>query len=217
MRQIVIGDIHGCFYSFIDLLNKVKYNSTTDQLILLGDYIDRGPHSCKVVDALVQLQSKHGKDRCVCLCGNHEKMLLEEDGDPTYLWLYNGGNQTILSYENDGRVITNHLNWYKTLPLFYQTDRFIFCHAGLTYPDLHSNKENDFLWGRSWLEIDRRKREKTVVFGHTPMENVPYIAMTGDIGIDGGCVFGGSLCAMIIPESKDYYFESVVKSPKDCI
>lgn len=217
MRQIIIGDIHGCFYSFMDLLDKIKYDGSDDQLILLGDYIDRGPYSCQVVEALIQMQRKHGKENCICIRGNHEQFMLDSNGCLDYVWACNGGQQTISSYEENNFLIQDHMWWYMSLPIYYQTDRFIFCHAGLTYPDLLSNTQKDMLWNRTWLEIDSRPREKTVVFGHTPMKNIPYIAMTGDIGIDGGCVFGKKLCAMVMPEHESYYFESVVKSPKDCI
>lgn len=54
-----------------------------------------------------------------------------------------------------------------------------------------------------------------MVFGHTPMREVPFFAKTGDIGIDGGCVFDGNLCAMIIDENNNYHFEHVPKSEKD--
>ena len=41
-RTIAIGDIHGCYYTLIDLLQKIDYQSGRDTLIFLGDYIDRG-------------------------------------------------------------------------------------------------------------------------------------------------------------------------------
>ena len=48
-RIIAIGDIHGCYHTMVDLLLKINYDSATDTLIFLGDYIDRGPFSYKVV------------------------------------------------------------------------------------------------------------------------------------------------------------------------
>ena len=109
---------------------------------------------------------------------------------------------TLYDYERNGAEIQEDFGWFRSLPLYHQTEQFIFCHAGLTYPDLISNSEEDLLWGRSWLEIDARPREKRVIFGHTPFREVPCFPRTGDIGIDGGCVFGNQLCAMIlsIPE-----------------
>lgn len=215
MRTIAIGDIHGCFYTFAALLHKVGYNSSKDTLIFLGDYIDRGPHSYTVVDALIQLQRKHGKDKCICLRGNHEQFAIDNNGCLDFLWSYNGGYQTIDSYERHDFSIQNHMWWYRSLPIYYQTDKFIFCHAGLTYPDLLSNTPNEILWNRAWMEIDSRPREKKVVFGHTPMREVPFFVKTGDICIDGGCVFDGNLCAMIIDENGNYSFEHVPKSEKD--
>ncbi|WP_260838729.1 metallophosphoesterase [Heyndrickxia oleronia] len=40
-RILAISDIHGCYDEFIELLDLVEYNSSEDQLILLGDYMDR--------------------------------------------------------------------------------------------------------------------------------------------------------------------------------
>ena len=52
-RTLIISDIHGELKLFNKLLKKVKYNADKDQLILLGDYIDRGPHSKGVLDRVM--------------------------------------------------------------------------------------------------------------------------------------------------------------------
>ena len=210
-RTIAIGDIHGCYYTLIDLLQKIDYQSGRDTLIFLGDYIDRGPHSYQVVSQLKRLREQVG-DSCICLRGNHEQMAIDNHGIADYIWAFNGGQHTVKDFSDHGAEIPT--GWFRSLPLYYQTERFIFCHAGLTYPILQDNSEDDLLWGRSWLDIDRRPREKRVIFGHTPCET-PYFAMTGDIDIDCGCVFGGKLCAIIIPENGEFNFEMVSKSPKD--
>lgn len=211
-RIITIGDIHGCYHTMVDLLLKVNYDSATDTLIFLGDYIDRGPFSYKVVKTLQKLQSQVGKDKVICLRGNHESLPMNYSHT---VWMRNGGMFTLYDYERNGVEIQEDFGWFRSLPLYHQTEQFIFCHAGLTYPDLISNSEEDLLWGRSWLEIDARPREKRVIFGHTPFREVPCFPRTGDIGIDGGCVFGNQLCAMIIQKSGEYDFITVQKAPKD--
>ena len=183
-RIIAIGDIHGCYHTMVDLLLKVNYDSATDTLIFLGDYIDRGPFSYKVVKTLQKLQSQVGKDKVICLRGNHESLPMNYSHA---VWMRNGGMFTLYDYERNGAEIQ----------------------------DLISNSEEDLLWGRSWLEIDARPREKRVIFGHTPFREVPCFPRTGDIGIDGGCVFGNQLCAMIIQKSGEYDFITVQKAPKD--
>ncbi|HWT80645.1 MAG TPA: metallophosphoesterase family protein, partial [Candidatus Methylomirabilis sp.] len=64
----VIGDIHGCLLPLQRLLAKIS-PQPGDEVIFIGDYIDRGPESREVVEHLLGLSY-----RCVFLMGNHEKM-----------------------------------------------------------------------------------------------------------------------------------------------
>ena len=106
--------------------------------------------------------------------------------------------------------------WFRSLPLVYDVGEILICHAGLSYPQLCDNTEEDLLWGREWIAYDRLPREKQVVFGHTPLRTfLPYAAGTGDICIDCGCVYGGSLCALVIQEDGSRTLVSVRKSEKD--
>ena len=97
-RIFAIGDIHGCFQSFKILIeDKIRFN-TSDKLILLGDYIDRGTESKEVIDYILRLQ-QNGSD-IIPLLGNHEVMLLDayDNKDKIPLWLYTGGIQTLKSF-----------------------------------------------------------------------------------------------------------------------
>ena len=59
MKQLfAIGDIHGCFDSLKELIESNIKLDKNDKLILLGDYIDRGNKSKKVVDYIINLQEK---------------------------------------------------------------------------------------------------------------------------------------------------------------
>lgn len=199
-RLIAIGDIHGCFYTLKKLLIKVNYTSATDTLVFIGDYIDRGPFSCEVVEFIKHLQHQVGKEKCICLRGNHEQMAINADGAENPLWMQNGGYATLDSYERSGVDIANSISWFKTLPLVYDTPEIIFCHAGLAKPLLKDNTEFDILWSREWLK-DTEPREKQVVFGHTPnRQGLAYAVPTGDICIDSACYYGGALCALVINE-----------------
>lgn len=201
-RLIAIGDIHGCFHTLKDLLSKIEYTSETDTLVFVGDYIDRGYYSCEVVSFLKELQEKVGLEKCVCLRGNHEQMAIDaHEHGKEMLWFYNGGQYTNMSYELNHKDIKPDIEWFKSLPVVYDTPEIIFCHAGLTYPVLKDNSIQDLIWGRDWIKTDDEAREKQVVFGHTPSRNgTSYVVQTGDICIDSACVFGGNLCALIIPE-----------------
>lgn len=75
-RLIAMGDIHGCYHTMCDLFRKIEYSSETDTLVFIGDYIDRGPYSAKVVETIRLLQRQAGRDKVVCLKGNHEKFAM---------------------------------------------------------------------------------------------------------------------------------------------
>lgn len=70
MRDVVIGDIHGCLEEFDELLRVVEYKPATDRLVLLGDLIDRGPDSIGVVRRARELKAES------CL-GNHESKQIQ--------------------------------------------------------------------------------------------------------------------------------------------
>ena len=74
MRTLAIGDIHGCLAPFEALLDWVK-PTAGDTVVLLGDYVDRGPDTKGVLDRLIELRKSGLK--LVCLCGNHEILMLE--------------------------------------------------------------------------------------------------------------------------------------------
>src|SRR4051812_17438379 len=78
-RLIAIGDIHGCHAEFADLLNQLAL-TRDDRLILLGDLVNRGPDSCKVLDLARAY-------RATALLGNHELRLLKyrKTGDKKYV------------------------------------------------------------------------------------------------------------------------------------
>ncbi len=228
-RLIAIGDIHGCYHTYKQLLFAVNYSAATDTLVFIGDYIDRGEYASQVVDEIRELQEDKGKDRVICLKGNHEEMMirafqddfdpinkqLNVNGDSAVMWYINGGQKTIQNIMDRGKDPLAYVSWFKTLPLSYVTDKHIFCHAGLTHPILKDNQEEDLLWGREWIFFDRRTREKQVVFGHTPLVKRPYTTKSGDICIDGGCVYGGTLCAYIIYEDGTTDGISIPKDSSD--
>ena len=190
--MIAIGDIHGCIHTLKNLLKRVNYNSQNDTLVFIGDYIDRGDFSYETVEFIKHLQNQVGKDKVICLHGNHEQMAIEAmDVGYDGIWLSNGGGSTLLSYERNGVDPRNHISWFKSLPIVYDTPEILFCHAGLSNPKLENNTVDDLIWGRDWIKRDSEPREKQVVFGHTPSKDGrAYVTNTEDICIDAGCVFG---------------------------
>lgn len=202
-RILAISDIHGCYNKFVNLLEQTKYKPEEDQLILLGDYIDRGSMSYETVQLVKECVAKGA----IALLGNHELMAMHsiENGYTAGMWLYNGGQSTIDSYKNNQSKIDNDLEFLKSLPSYHETEEYIFVHAGLD-PDepLPENMYiEDLVWIRDeWLYSDYSG--KPCVFGHTPMKNVLVKNNGKQIGIDTGAVYGGKLSCIELPMMKIY-------------
>src|SRR5256885_137020 len=101
MRTLAIGDIHGCHRALACLLGCVR-SAEADEFVFLGDYVDRGPASPKVIETLLSLAKTH---RAIFLRGNHEAMMLDgrEDSLKANIWRCCGGLETIESYASDDR------------------------------------------------------------------------------------------------------------------
>ena len=204
-RILAIGDIHGFNDRLKLLLDGIGIDPREDTIIFLGDYLDRGPDARGVIDTLLGLQQSCAN--LICLQGNHESMFLNYylRGQDEELFLFNSGRYTLDSY---GLTLADvragigypehHLNFLLSLPLFYETDKFLFVHAGLKpgIPIAQQSPE-DLLWIRSEFIDARWNFGKTIVFGHTPFHE-PLIEKH-KIGIDTGAVYGGSLTCIELP------------------
>lgn len=200
----VIGDIHGCHAPLTMLLQKIAYRA--DTIVFLGDYIDRGPHSKEVVATILALQKTH--PRVVPLMGNHEFLFLEYlAGRESSVFLQVGGRQTLASYglhpdssqeERTRAVPSDHLAFFRSLPLFWQDQHAIYVHAGLQ-PGRHLSQQTSqwCLWARDNFLQSAADFDKPVVFGHTVFDQ-PFLAKD-KIGIDTGAVYGGHLTALLLP------------------
>jgi serine/threonine protein phosphatase 1 len=94
-----IGDLHGCADLLEELLAALRPRlRTEDSVVFLGDYIDRGPDSRRVVDRLLRFRAEHANT--VTLSGNHEEWMLEAWDDFTRSsWLLSmEGLSTVSSY-----------------------------------------------------------------------------------------------------------------------
>lgn len=220
MRTIMISDIHGCFDELNRLLLRIEYDSAKDKLILLGDYVDRGPRGREVVDQAMDLVRNHG---AIALRGNHDQRLydLVMDGGEAVRekFLAHGGLQTLHSYcevpaalDDDAweRAIDtirtrypHHLEFLGHLPLFAEDRDHIYVHAGLNprYDDWKTQSAHDFMYIKDEFIRARFSLGKKVVFGHTRTMDIhgsPEIWFGEDkIGIDGGCAYGMQLNALL--------------------
>jgi serine/threonine protein phosphatase 1 len=207
-RIFAIGDIHGCFDKLVALMDIIDVDLEKDTLVFIGDYIDRGPQSKEVVDYLMDLSGQAGK--VVFLKGNHELMLEEYlNGTNQFGFLANGGLATLDSYSNGGSpdennpIPTTHLDFFRDLRMYYETDQYIFVHAGLKENvPLEEQNEWDMLWIREEFIYSDFDFGKRVIFGHTPFQKP--IVLDNKIGIDTGAVYGNKLTCVELPAEKFY-------------
>lgn len=178
-RTLAIGDIHGCDVAFTTLLRALSI-SKDDTVVVLGDAIDRGPGSKKVVDRLLQLAREC---RLVFILGNHEEMLLDSFTEDVVRqgWLQYGGAETLASYGGDAEDIpAEHLEFFRSAANFLETDRDIFVHANLEPGVPLARQQAEWL---RWTHLTGYEppfaAEKRVVCGHTPLKSGYPLAMPG--------------------------------------
>lgn len=225
-RVYAVGDIHGR----ADLLERLLIRIEADcaharpervAVVFLGDYVDRGPDSRRVVERLSQGAPQGGAladARWICLRGNHEdEMLRFVDGAANgtgRAWCLNGGLDTLRSYAGDvperplddldGLRLTlsralppAHLRFLSRLPLTHREGDYVFAHAGIRPGvPLDAQLESDLLWIREGFLDDVRPADFVVVHGHTPTPT-PDIR-PHRIGIDTGAYYSGHLTALVL-------------------
>ena len=193
-----VGDIHGNFDALAEMLKKIPKGG---KIVFLGDYVDRGPDSYKVVEMMMRLSKK---PNVICLKGNHEQMMVNyAKGKGKQHFLFNGGIKTINSYKKAEVEVfpKKHIQWMESLPLYYETPKYIFVHAGIIYgKPLASQSESTLLWVRYSFIKNKSKSDKKVVFGHTIFSK-PYVRHN-KIGIDTGAGWGDRLTCVMLPEEK---------------
>jgi serine/threonine protein phosphatase 1 len=203
-RIYAVGDIHGCYDKLLVLMEKMDIDFESDILVFLGDYIDRGPQSFEVVAYLADLKQRYANT--IFLKGNHEEMLEKYlSGEDRITYLVNGGQQTLESYMNRPRpegepaIPSTHLEFFKSLRMYYETQNYIFVHAGLKNKvPLEKQKTEDLLWIRRRFIESKYDYGKMVVFGHTPLHEP--LLLPNKIGIDTGAVYGNRLTCVRLPE-----------------
>lgn len=217
-----VGDIHGCYDLLRELLAQIsgdaeeRAKGRTPRLIFCGDYIDRGPDTSRVLDALCWLK-RHRPFDVQFLLGNHEEVFLAYLADPisANIWMKFGGCETLRSYgvspppinapakEHQAardnlleRMPIAHLRFIEELQLMVGIGDYAFVHAGVR-PGIAFAKQakEDLLWIRDeFLNIDQRC-ERIVVHGHSWVNERPVV-LPHRIAIDTGAHETGVLTAV---------------------
>jgi serine/threonine protein phosphatase 1 len=223
-RIFAIGDIHGCNNKLLALLKRIPIDRDRDLLVFLGDYINRGPDSRKVLDTLLQVKATYGQ--VVFLKGNHEQALLDyvTTGDVETLHLLRsmGIDATVASYGSSVRSLRDlscmpleHQDFLYNLEFSFIAGNYLFTHADMDEEKLAlARTRSDVLASQRYVEASllasrRLSREDIclmghiIVFGHLPFETP--LVMTDRIGIDTGAVYGNLLTAVELPNMHFYH------------
>ena len=200
-RVLAIGDIHG-HAELLDALLRAVVPSAGDVVVTLGDYVDRGPDSCGVLNLLVRLAQA---GRLVALRGNHEQMMMEARASETSYaeWMLNGGEQTLASYspfDDPGRladVPDEHWDFLERVCVdWHETATHFFVHAG-AYADLPLGEQPTFKLRWDFFD-DPPPHEsgKIMVCGHTSQRSGKPRNIGHAVCIDTGVYRGGPLTCL---------------------
>lgn len=188
----IVSDVHGCYHTFNELLK--SWNPETEQLIQVGDLIDRGNYSAMVVKKCRELQSDFG---AIFLKGNHEFMACRflKTSDMN-VWFRNGGNKTYVQYKELKRSLYNDVVWFMNLPLKWENEHLHISHAGVSFTaQPYEEGNNDgVLWTRNKL----KNINKLQIVGHTPQKKgKPVLEKESNtLFIDTGAFQGQNLCGL---------------------
>lgn len=226
MKFDIIGDIHGCFDELMELLDKLGYTFENGihihpedrQPAFVGDAMDRGPASLKVLQLLFERQ-----DQGILFYspGNHcNKLYRFMKGNSVQL--AHGLEITIAEWQSQPRkeqqtFRNRYIRFYEDLPQYQVLcDDLIVAHAGLKHDMIGASLTKNIKYFTLYGDItgkfhaDGRPVRKDwaksykgapwVIYGHTPTVE-PYI-INRTVNVDTGCVFGGSLTAFRFPEKE---------------
>lgn len=221
LRVYAVGDIHGRADLLLSLHTRIGEDAGTapeleKRIVLLGDYVDRGPSSREVIEILTS-EPRNGIP-VTCLLGNHEAMLLQflDDAAVGPEWMAYGGRETLMSYgvnpvsesltegalqvvQDDFRskLPTSHREFMSGLQRQMSCGDYFFVHAGVRPGiPLDRQSETDLIWIREEFLNSDAFHGKIIVHGHS-YKHAPEV-MPNRIGIDTGAYATGQLTCLVL-------------------
>lgn len=216
-----VGDIHGRFDLLMRLCKRIEQDAREESPkkpveIYLGDYVDRGPDSAKVIGWLLERKTKRN---VVLLRGNHEHILesfLDKSTDFRE-WRQLGGLETLASYGVDPEILQDprddeevrsafaanfppaHRQFLAELLVTFELGGYFFVHAGVR-PDipLQEQIEKDCLWIRDEFLGNESDFGRIIVHGHSPVETPEFLP--NRINLDTAAYATGQLSCLKISQ-----------------
>lgn len=192
-RSYAIPDLHGRHDLLIAALEAISARAAGDPLTLvaLGDYVDKGPRSRQVVEAMSTLQRDPPAGwRVICLMGNHDAMMSDAIRKPEArdFWMARGGDIALSSYgqrPGGGIVVPEaHVRWLEALSLMHIDRHRVFVHAGLDAArPLDRQARQTLLWKRYPDEQTAGYGDRHIVHGHDRAPEGPKL-LAGRTNLD---------------------------------
>ena len=201
MRLLAIGDIHGYGIALKSLLEAVS-PTPSDQLIFLGDYVDKGPDVAGTLDYLCKLSDNND---WVFLRGNHDQLFINAHRDPSTidLWEDLSGGSPLESYGFGTtvellQVVPQHHIFFleDRCRDFHQTDSFLFVHGGIRPHVAPEDEEIERLQWSVLASAEPHESSKTVICGHSSQDSGSIADYGHTICIDTGITKGNSLTCL---------------------
>lgn len=229
-RVYAIGDIHGRNDLLTALLEKIaedirQKGDAKNEIIFLGDLVDRGPDSADVIETAIRLKNDFGNVRF--LMGNHEEVFLKAavgDEKATRFFTRIGGKETILSYDITIKeymdldnvhlaarlpdlIPQRHIDFLKDFEDQIIIGDYAFVHAGIRPGvPMAEQKPKDLRWIREEFLSETAPHEKVIIYGHTINDHV--IENGNRVGIDTGAYYSEKLTAICLEGDQRSYLST---------
>ncbi len=210
-----IGDIHGCFFTLVELVELIREKYPSIKIYSVGDLIDRGKNSYEVINFIIN-------ENIEFTAGNHDYMFYHFFKKPASIfarsWSFNGSEATLKSYEKHENELFKHIDFIKEAPLMLNLDDCFLSHAGISIhykkrlpPNFKNDQdilkkfvEQDYYedFGVMWNRLPLMDIGKLQLVGHTRQEDVRIDEKANAAYIDTGAFTGKKLSAVIVEKNK---------------
>lgn len=214
-----MSDLHGEYEKFLNMLDEIEF-SNSDQLIILGDVIDRGSKSMPLLQFIIKHKNME------LLLGNHEDMLLKSLVNKNvryyHCWINNGGLFTLSQFDllNKEEQV-NIIKYLQNCSLYKILNKYILSHAGVDTSDytkvtnieeFMKQQSTEYLLWDQYFFNSQSLDKYTVIFGHVPTchlnsdKSLNIWHSKNKIGIDcGACFYGGKLSCLRLDDMREFY------------
>ncbi len=221
MKRFVLGDIHGGYKALLQCFERSNFNYKKDKLIVLGDVCDGWTQTKEAIEELLKVKN------IIYIMGNHDYWALDyfKNGKKEYLWVMQGGYNTIESYGNEG-MPPSHVKFLENAPFYYEEEEILYVHGGIRPGFRAKMMDKEFLmWDRDLIRTahlksngrpDYRLQEiyKEIFVGHTTTgifrtQNPVKFCEVNNIDTGGG--WEGKLTIMDL-DTRYYWQSDIVKT-----